>query len=478
MLYPSTSKNTHRGCLTYGILFFIGLPFLLLAIGAALWVGRESSARNQLNQQIDRLRGEGLPVDNASTQAYYEARTSAEDTAAWLAVLAELTSDPFSQSAAGVPIFDGEVEAGVPGPGESWAEEQTTRDFLNRWQSLHARTMRLATDAGPVRFPIDFDSVNTLLPNAQNVRQAARLLSLRGQVAIYDRDSRMVRRSVESLLGCSNVCSGEPFLVSQLITFAIDGMALEVLQQAIRHDVLDDDDLKALLPKLLASTNIGNQWKHAMIGERAMMLPVFDDPSLAGDHGVSTLPGRSRDALVYLNYMSRVSAIPTEDIDEFRSEIAEQESELSNLLQGGMLQRYDTILTGLLTPSLAAAGDVFAKQATLHRLAALAIAVRLYEHEHGGWPQSLEDLAEYPLINLERLVPPGGKPFGYRVDDSGATIWGFNLREETSTPAEPPPTGVDVPSSDTNQPWVWELKNDRAPADDAPAEQADQQAGA
>lgn len=456
-------KRGPRGCLIYGIILFLGLPFLLLAIGALIFFGRERSARSELNARIDEIRRQGLPVDNRSMQDYHERLTTDEHTEEWIAILDELTGEEFSESCKGVPIFDGQIEEQIPSPGEEWAAERTTRRFMAKWFRVHDRISRLSRDqlkegAKPIRFPIKFESVATLLPHTQNMRQAARLLLLRTQLAIHDRDSSSVRRGIEALIGNAELLRGEPILVSQLVSLAIDGMAMNTLQSAIRHNVLEQDDLERLLDLMRGRFDLTDAWQVSMQGERAMMLPIFDDPGSVSGESIPNIPGRSRDALYYMDYIDGALAAPTEDFDKFMAALNEQEEFLQQLSVGSVFQRLDSVLTNMMAPATAAGGSAFVRQATQHRIAAMAIGIRLYEMKHGRFPSSLEDLAEFQLDPAIH-APPGGKPFGYVVDaESGqATVWGFNLREVSSTPEEIPVVEEGEPYADYNRIWIWEF---------------------
>ncbi len=60
-------------------------------------------------------------------------------------------------------------------------------------------------------------------------------------------------------------------------------------------------------------------------------------------------------------------------------------------------------------------------------------------------------------VDLQRLMPMGGKPFGYRLseDKSTAELWGFHiLLRNLSTPDEPLP----IEGQDSNNSrWLWKL---------------------
>jgi hypothetical protein len=389
-------------------------------------------------------------------------------------VLGELTGEAFAKSTHGIPLFDANAaeELVVPSPGITWTEEQATRDFLAKWSELHSSVSRLSLKqlepaSKPVRFLTEFDSINTLLPQTQNMRSAARLLMLNGQVAIYDRNSAKTKLHIEALIGCSRTISGEPILVSQLVHIAIDSMGISLLRTAIEHDVLDEKDLVGLLPRILDGINIKPQWKLAMQGERAMMLPLFQHPELATDlKGVRWLPGRSVDTLHYVDFIDQILAVPDSDFDQFKTGLDKVEQDLKRKLGGSLFQKFDTILTGMMTPAVSAAGSAFIRDAVQRRMAALCIGIRVFEKRNGRMPTSLDDLKSLELgeLRLEpaSLLPPGGKPFGYRVEENKAVFWGFELSQASDTPSEPPPTADGVPNADINKRWIWTLEAKKA----------------
>jgi hypothetical protein len=154
--------------------------------------------------------------------------------------------------------------------------------------------------------------------------------------------------------------------------------------------------------------------------------------------------------------MDRALAAPADDIDEFRRQLADHDAKMSQLAQSDWLTRFDTLLTQTMGLALARAGDAFVRKAVQRRMAALAIGMRLYEDRHGCFPQKLDELAEIPL-DVTQLVPPGDRPFGYRVVDGEAVLWGFDLNAASAVPAEPPTADDETVDAESRSFWMWEL---------------------
>jgi hypothetical protein len=300
-----------------------------------------------------------------------------------------------------------------------------------------------------------FNGFKTLLPHVQEKRTIARLLSLYGSVALRDRDSAAVRAAIESILGTNQIIAGEPNLMAQLVSIAVDSHAILLLQQAIEQDALNTTDLESLLPKVMAATTVGDDWVAMLAGERGVALPGFRNPSDAGFDSPITL-SRYVDANCYLDIMQSFQQIERSDLDEFRIQLKKCESAALASMNSGWLAKLDSALTAQAVPSISSVGEAFVRRAVSHRLAALGIGLRLYEDRHGTLPESLNALTEFSL-DLTQLKPPGGKPFGYRVDGTTATLWGFNPRTSESVPIDPPVTSKDQPLSENNL-FVWNLK--------------------
>ncbi|MFK7738587.1 MAG: hypothetical protein AB8B50_21360, partial [Pirellulaceae bacterium] len=211
-MYPTTKNNKQsRSCLVIVIVAAIGLPALLCCGGALALIGRDRAARAELETKKQVLRQQGLPADNESLKTFVEGTTSSEFSEAWLEAMAVVNSPDFGKTIAGLSVLDTAADVPLPRelagvstgqpevnplnqdePEEAW-DEQRNRDYLQKQSAWLDEVEGLALqqlDADlPVRFPRKYDRFNTLLPEVQSIRTLARLMLLRGQVALYDRDS-------------------------------------------------------------------------------------------------------------------------------------------------------------------------------------------------------------------------------------------------------------------------------------------------
>lgn len=391
-------------------------------------------------------------------QQFYKDRTDPTNTVAWQGILATMASEDFASSLHGVAILSVANEEQIL-PELEWKEEAASLAFLEKWKSLHSEAVQLSIDAKPVRFPTVFDSFNTPLTEVQDLRQVARLLELQGRVGLRNRNSTVVRENVEALMGLSRVPTGYPFLVSQLVSIAIDGISIGLIKDAVEYNVLNEADLKVLLPKVLLAANIGNDWKETVAGERGMALPVFINPRKATSAGLPSIPGRSHDALLYLDLTEGVMDVPLDNLVEFKAKLQSVEAKVQEIANANLLSKFDSIMTLQTLPAMGACGEAFIRRALQHRIAALAIGLRLHEDRNGSLPNSLEALSEIPL-DLKRLSPTDKTPFGYRKDGGNAKLWGGSHKDTLSISAEPHPDqseGEDNLAKSNRELWLWEL---------------------
>jgi hypothetical protein len=419
---------TCGGCALVGTVTMIVL-FFCIAISSWLWFqASELKLNAKVKSQIANLRDAGIPVDNATLDRWYKSQTSNEDSDAWCRILAYLNSKEFNQLSEGVEILDPKaVGRGPSTPG--WLDEADCRRLLQNTEDIREEIRTLAAKRAPVRFPINFNSFGTLLPNTQNIRQAARLLSVEFDVALADSDSVAIRQAIETQFHLTDCCRREPFLVSQLVCIACDGIAYANLKKALELNRLAPDDLQQLLETLQKNPDCFQSWRQTIQGERAMMLPMFDQPLQQMFQGPNSQPGwgikpAAQDKLNYLSFMDRIESIDVSSIDSALAAAKTLEQELKD--QGGkagILGARNWMLTSQALPAISAAINAYARTDMKKDQAMIAIAIRLYQAKHGSLPSQLGQLQEFG-IDTSKMLGIADKPYGYLKSGKTAQLWG------------------------------------------------------
>lgn len=441
----------------------LGLAVLLCGGPLTWWAARRSAASADVADRREEIRARGLPIDDASMEAFRVQTMGHEKSERWMNVLVEIQSQAFENSCRGVPVVGITEEDADYVYGQPYRFDDEVRQFLDQWAELREEIHDITEGTGPIWTDIQMDSFNTLLPYVQSSRSVARLLSLEFEDALRRDDRRQAFGSMMAMLGVARAFEKEPLIISQLVVIAIHSMGLKQLKVAVEYDLFDDVQLKKILEQLRAFDDFGTRYRLAIVGERAMSQPVFDDLQRFGED-VGMPPGgfnqRPIDALASLEIMEKAESITTDDLSDFFIQTAALDSDFNQQIQqAGWLEKLETIVTSLTVPALGAAGKAFVRSAMENRIAKIGIGLRLFEKRHDRWPASLDELSAADLdATLGSVDPAGNLPFGYRVLDGKAQVWGFDPQSPgDSTPSEP----IDVDQLGEHEEhlkyWSWEL---------------------
>ena len=446
--------------------FLVICALVLIFCGGPLtwWFGRQAIARRELDEKRDELIARGMPVDDESMEMYRAQNMSHDKSDAWMRILDTVTSDEFNQSCTGVPRLSADEDIVDWIPGEPYPHDEIVRSFLDEWQDLLSNIHDVTEDSGPIWTKVEFDSFSTLLPYTQNTRQVIRILALEFEDAVRRGDGDQAFKSLKAMIGTARSQQKEPIIVSQLVHLALVAVAIDQIQVAIEQDILDERQLISLLQQLRTQDDFGPQFRMSIAGERAMAIPIFDDPSRLDESGGgfgSSIMARSIDAVAHMKLMQRAEDLDTSDLNTFFEQATELDSHLSEEMQAGGLKRLDTMLTSMITPAIGGYTQAIVRNAMRVRMAKLAIALRIYEKRNGQFPETLDELVKPEMrLDLGPTKPIGPSPFGYTYADGKATLWGFRLRTGArETPPQPEDYGSQPEHEDEDiKSWIWNLE--------------------
>lgn len=439
---------------------FIGLPVILCGGVGVWWVGRNAVAQAKLDQEIEALRAAGYPVDDRSMTQYHAQLTDDFYTAKWLEVLGTLESQQFRDDSKTLPVLSAKAE--IPSFDQPWTQQTETEQFLAKYADAVKLIHEISVSDTPVRFPIEFDSFNTLLENTQAIRTVNRLMTLEHEVAIRTDNAEREHQAIQAMLGSSIAIRGEPILVSQLVSVALHGIAVGAIQKSVQFGNMTDEQLRQLMERLAIFDDYQSMIEQGYAGERAMALPIYQDPTRFSDTSqVGAFGSRPIDALYFLRLLKKFEAIEKDDLNMVLAEGERLEAEFqSELENAGFVTKLDTVLTGLTTPALGAYMSAIARQVMQNRFAKLGITIRRHQLETGDLPDNLDAL-EKGDVKLESLTALDGDSFGYRKDSSGAILWGYDmaglggLQAGQIVPSEPPVTDPNQGGTEANEIWLW-----------------------
>ncbi|CAD75400.1 hypothetical protein [Rhodopirellula baltica] len=468
------------------VFVFLVLPLSLIFLVLIWWFARQNIAAQELADRKNDLLASGLPIDAESLLDYRRERIDSSRSQEWQRILDEIESDAFQESGEDVPIiglaYEEEPEEYVYG--QPYSNHLIARDYLSEWSGLLQRIHLITEGSRGVWTPM---TTYDLFPRIGPTRDVSRLLRLEFDDALRRDDFDHANHCVLALIGNSRALEEEPMAVSQLVSVAILEFALDAIKTALQIDCFDDEQWRAVLEQLEGLEEIEPRYRRFLIGERAWVLPLFQDQTsmeeLGGDTIEYQLPGgHSIDALETLAMYDRLELVPTDDLTTFFEEIESLETLVQASFQSrSWLRKLDTQITEVTMPSLVLMNQAFVRSAMHVRLAKTAILARLFQHREGRWPSTIQEIHdaapgllssgdENGNLTIGSLAPMGDRPFGLKVDQDELVLWGFEPDSVTAATPVDPPTEQDFIDADAEyapmladsylQRWLWNLPTD------------------
>lgn len=418
------------------LLFAFGVLLVaLLLVVAWTWL----ASRRQLAAELERIRKSGQPVSAEDVEAFYEVPPDGLDcTKIWLAAVAPLDTAQFQSSAKDLP-FVGEGNEPIPLPGEPWPQLDEAEQFL----ANHARSLegmhRAARLGGRARFATRFaDGVGMLLPHVQQLRVGVRLLSLETAVHGHRGRPNTAVDAVLAILAVARSLEQEPILVSQLVRMAVASVAYDRIQWLLSADILDDEQL-ARLDAALSADDYQQPFIRALIGERAIGLRTFADPTALGkDYALLRFaPFPAADEAFYLEVMAELIAA-AEKTGSSRLEAVQQAELRIKQVAGTTGGRVRHPLTLLVLPSLTAFAESTSRREAQRDVTRLAIAIERFRQKHGQLPAKLDELVP-EFISVLPDDPCNGKPLHYRISATEYLVYSVGTNGADDGGSDQPP---------------------------------------
>lgn len=336
----------------------------------------------------------------------------------------------------------------------------------------HAATLdlvRQAADRPGCRFQRDWSrpSISMILPETQEMRQAARLLALAARREAADGDAAAALRDVVRMHRLGDHAAGEPMLVCGLVGQAIDTLALQTLADVLptlrKHDLplLDSPAIRDLVGSPLS-------YRRHFLGEEAFGLATLGDLA-DGGNGVSTLtlinalrspPGPPvSDGFLAgpISLLYRCFLLPA-DMTGYRTHMERYQ----NLIAGNVIGRpYSEfmkqldgmadestlrragLVTSLLTPALSNVLKSELKGRALHRAAEVLVAATRVRLSGGGLPDTGADIVPGSLPAIPRDPFTDGKPLLCKRTDGSWLVYSVGPDgEDDGGPPTPAPDSI------------------------------------
>jgi hypothetical protein len=318
------------------------------------------------------------------------------------------------------------------------------------------RDARKVADMPNGRYPITYQRniLNTLLPHVDPVRKVFYLLQLELTVQAQDGDLAGALRSCRAMLNAARSLGDEPFLVTQLVRMAGIGITVRAVERVLAQGEPEPEELLQLQNDMQEEERF-SRFLVCIRGERAGMHELFDalecgDVTMAEVGGSRASWWESATAFTVQHYVRSqhptMLALWTEGIDiaarpahERAVPMAQLTSKVQN--EGPLVRLFWPAITKIEEAARRTDGDL--------RCGIVALAVERYRHQHGRFPETLQQLVPdfLPAVPLDAQ---DGQPLRYQRLADRVVIYSLcrggskSGMLATYDPDEPSPPGEGV----------------------------------
>jgi hypothetical protein len=375
-------------------------PLLLMIVAVlavVVWgLAQYGAALGEVKKEAARIQAAGEPITVEDLRAYHRAPPGTADiTNLWLSALNSFNEQQFHAAAKPLAIV-GEGDASSLPETDLPAAEQLLTDY----DVTVRATLKAAQAEGECRFPVEFEKgFSALLPNAQKMRDLARLMKLRARVAEARGQTDQAVQSVEALFGTSRAMEHQMLLVEYLVRLALANMALRETEYLLNEIELSDQQL-ARLQAEVESLKLEQGLTEGLLGERALGYHAFHhlEQMNGGQVVAPPQPGegqlsRPADCRLHLGFMQELIAASRQPFPEALEAADVSQQRLMQLAgDRNPINRYNSMMTLLIMPATASSFQAAGRNVAQREVMRCAIAAKRHQLKHGQWPPGLAAL--------------------------------------------------------------------------------------
>ena len=402
------------------------LPVVVFLAVAVCWGIPEWNAARANRAQFEQWAAMEIPYDNVSLQKAYNERTHPEGTADWIQSTHLINWGNQVEAFKQLPYLGGEgEEPAVLIPGGSpidWPKEPLVASYLKEMKPVIDLIEQASSHPTPVRFPIKFQGIRTLLPHVQNARSIQRLLSLDCDYAYFSKDNGRALRDLSLMEATVDAYDTRECLVSELVNVALRGMRMRALRRTLTNCQWSASELEILRDSLASKEDISAKWQDIMVNERAFGLSAVGEPlwklaGLTGQQGPTRFKlftGPS-EVKTLMDAYQRIIEIPIgSDISSWRKRAA--------TLKGWVNTLPSNSLAGMLVPATTGVLEAEIRSEEVRRWTLTAVAIQQFKQKTEQWPKDLVELESVGL-SYQDYSDTEKSVFGYEIEGDKAFLW-------------------------------------------------------
>ena len=336
------------------------------------------------------------------------------------------------------------------------------------------------------RFPIEYDKddpAEILLPHLGALKQASQVLQLRAIAELQNGQSEAALADIKLIFRLIDSVRSEPFIISQLVRFAIFQIAIQPVYEGLAEHRWTDTQLSALDSEL-AKLDFLTDYDFSIRGEPAAHAKVIDYLEQKrsrywkffglvsyDDNMRSVMNNFWETAFIYLMpngwfYQNKIVLAQMNQrwnvpmVDDTHQTVSPKIALEGSATELNIRPGLFNFFARLLLPSLGSFAQKTAYVQNTVNLARVAIALERYRLAHGEFPTSLGLLTPQFMEKIPHDVIDG-QPLHYRRTDDGQFVLysvGWNETDDggvmafkQKSPADESSSDIDISQGD----WVW-----------------------
>jgi hypothetical protein len=392
---------------------------------------------HEIEHRFTAIRAAGLPTSGQELNAWRPQVPDAENGALVLTQAFALTRT-FPDSRSNLVVAPELLKRT-----NQWSAE--IHEMVSEYVLTNAAAIAKAREAARFqhfRFSADFSyALETELPHLGQLKNLARIVALQSALAAEDGRADEWLDQTVLLLNLASTIDEEPTIISHLVRDAIVRMAVTITERGMNRAVPGDEACKELQAAFARDGEI-NLLSRALIGERAMSIPIFrlswSEIQNSNHNGEDVSQPRKpqhysgkpvfilwligffeRDLNFYLQTMDKGISLaklpPPENLV------------LTNALEDAsqVARRKSYFYSAILMPAFASVARREASTQAQVELAQVAMAVARFHNTRGRCPENLNELTPQ-FLDFVPADPFDGAPLHYRLLNNGYVIYSID----------------------------------------------------
>jgi len=234
--------------------------------------------KSRLQARLAAIRSAAYPTTCAELDDWYAIPESVENAADYITeAFSHYQKLEEAEETELMPVVGG---AELPARTEPLAQE--TKDLIAQHLADNQEALELLHKGAAIehsRYPIDLSKgFEALMPYLADFRTGAKLLKLEAAMHAENDKPQLAADSITTMLGLARSLSKEPVLISQLVRFACQGLAVSALEHVINKTEFTDEQLIEL-SKTLAEGEDFSAMTRTFAGERCAGVSIFKMPA-------------------------------------------------------------------------------------------------------------------------------------------------------------------------------------------------------